>query len=431
MSQLGSMMQRAGLLSEGQVAAAREYAVSNKMALVDALLRLGLTDDDALVAFSASKLLIPRVHGKLLERVEAESIAKIPAHIAWQYHVLPVSSDAHRNLTVAMLDPTEVAAVRAVAAQTGMYVIRAVAPGEALKRALTFHYGSREKALFDPAATQPAIDLPSPEAGGERLRPAASHTPPQSLPAAPPPGAAPPALTHLEPEPSADSLEAPGAPPPSPIPPLPTPHPAVSAATRAPPPPSSRPRSHSRTWNPPLSGQAAEPVPLSDEALQRFLPDLREAESRDDVTAALLDYLAAGFRRTILFVHSRGELRGHDARGPDLKVEAVKQVRIPASGDSMFARAIERASPVFGPMGSSAIDKALAQALGGVRGNVLILPIIIASKTPLLVFAHGSTNPVDPASVKTLSEEVSDALHSLIRQARRASASGSFPQEGR
>ena len=148
------------------------------------------------------------------------------------------------------------------------------------------------------------------------------------------------------------------------------------------------------------------------------------------MTSALLDYLAAGFRRVILFVHTRGELRGHDARGPDLKVDAVKMVRIPSSGDSVFARAIEKASPLFGPMGDGAIDQALAQALGGVRGNVLVLPIIIASKTPLLVFAHGTTNPVNPGSVRTLAEEVSDALHSLIRQARQASASGSFPREG-
>ena len=48
------------------------------------------------------------------------------------------------------------------------------------------------------------------------------------------------------------------------------------------------------------------------------------------------------------------------------------------------------------------------------------MAVLIGPKTPLLVFAHGARNPVDPNSIRVLAEEVSDALHRLIRMARKS-----------
>jgi hypothetical protein len=179
-----------------------------------------------------------------------------------------------------------------------------------------------------------------------------------------------------------------------------------------------RPRAHT-PWNPPLQGFDPETIPLSPEAFTEVVPKLEATLERDEVTAVLLDFLADGFKRVILFVHSHNELRGLDARGEDLLVEAVRQVRIPSSGKSMFSDVVERGTPYLGPIQTSnKIDQAFAQALGGVRGNVLLLPIKIGRKVPLLLWAHGTRYPVDPHSITELSAAVSAAIQRIISAAR-------------
>jgi hypothetical protein len=165
----------------------------------------------------------------------------------------------------------------------------------------------------------------------------------------------------------------------------------------------------------PVLGMDTEPPPLSSEAFGRLLPRLVASGDRDEITNALLDFLAAGFRRVILFVHLRGELRGHDARGSDLMLEAIRQVRIPSEGESVFSRVIGQRMPYFGPMPRQAtIDCAFSDALGGVVGNVLVLPVSLAGKVPLLLFASGTSYPVDPRSLRELTEASSHALSRLI-----------------
>jgi hypothetical protein len=165
----------------------------------------------------------------------------------------------------------------------------------------------------------------------------------------------------------------------------------------------------------PLLGVGTEPPPLSSEAFGRLLPRLVAAQDRDEITSALLDFLGAGFQRVILFVHLHGELRGRDARGSDLMIDAVRQVRIPSAGESVFSRVIEQHMPYFGPMPKqSTIDRAFSGALGGVVGNVLVLPVILAGKVPLLLFASGTSYPVDPRSLRELTEASSHALSRLI-----------------
>ena len=96
-------------------------------------------------------------------------------------------------------------------------------------------------------------------------------------------------------------------------------------------------------------------------------------------------------------------------------VEAVRQIRIPATGPSLFSGVIERRQPYFGGMRTdTAIDAAFFSALGGVDGVVLCLPVILRDKVPLLVFASGSHNPVDPRSLHDLTDEVATALERII-----------------
>jgi hypothetical protein len=532
MSVLGTMMLRAGLLSESQVAAVNEQATARSTSHVDAILELGLADEDTLVAFLSSKLMVPRVRTAVLERVDQRTLARLPALLAWDFKCMPVSADELGNLTVVMADPTDMRGIEAVAELTGAYLVRAVATVSDIQRALERHYGPehavRERAARasvpahesarateldlqpirgdrPPAGYQPmsvpgvptttmvATEPPPPVVPAPVATAPVATAPVATAPVATPAPVAAPYISgtgipdddddipvravhavaeevnsgpHEQPQPDPEPEPPPEPPPVAPYMTQPTapihelvdvvhsPRPdAVEGSHPSRRGPRGRARAHT-PWSPPLAGVVIppepeqhqyaepepqyaepepqyaeperppytepEPVPLSPEAFARMLPQLEAATDRDDVTTLLLDFLGAGFERVILFVHTHNELRGLDARGKDLLVEAVRQVRIPTTGASSFADAIERGTPFFGAAPTTTkIDQAFSQALGGIRGNVLLLPIKLGGKVPLLLWAHGTSHPIDPRSIHELSAGVSTSILRILAAARR------------
>jgi hypothetical protein len=374
LSNLATMLQRAGLVPEEEAARIREFAYANKVPLVEVVVDRGFATEDELVKFLQSKLMIPEVEADLLLELERETLKHLPAELAWYHEVLPVSVDDVGNLTLAMADPTDLRAVDAVTAHTGAYLVRAVAPLTALRRALERYYGPRPDDLR--ARIVAASEAPAPEALVE------------------PPVAATPVATA------------------GPTAPASTTSTAAQASTAAPP---------VRTMVPSARREPPRPVsdevvpPLSPTAFARVLPRLVAAADRDEITQVLLDFLAEGFSRVIMFVHLQQQLRGRDARGDDLLLEAVTQVRIPTTGPSLFRDVIERGAPHFGPWRTdSKINAAFDQAMGGIRGNVLLLPVKLRERVPILVYASHTPHPVDPRSLHELVEGISSALERLI-----------------
>ncbi len=120
-------MVRAGLISDDQLAAVQSRSAERKLSFVESLLELGLIDEDSVVSFLHSKLMIPRVGASVLDTVDKGALLRIPAELAQKLAVLPISADETGNLTVAMVDPTDMRAVDAISAHTGAYLVRAVA----------------------------------------------------------------------------------------------------------------------------------------------------------------------------------------------------------------------------------------------------------------------------------------------------------------
>ncbi|MBC8068169.1 MAG: hypothetical protein IAG13_07535 [Deltaproteobacteria bacterium] len=325
MSALLATLRRAGLLGDDAVQQVTAFAAEHQLAHVDAVIRLRLVAEDELVRFLQSKLMIPRADRALLERLDIEIVSQLPAELAWDYAILPLSLDDANNLTLGMADPTDVKAVQAAAAHTGAYLIRAVAPATALREAILRYHGAR---------------------------------PPRRRTQAPP-----------SPEPVRTLL--------------------VEADEAA--------------------------APMSPAALAQFLPRLRAALDRDAILELLLGFLGNGFRHVIVFLHLQGQLRGRDARGPDLLRDAVTQVRIPTGPASVFSVAIESGTPFHGPWPRERpIDVAFADALGGIDGDAIVLPVRLRDKTPVVVFAAGPRAGYDAATLDALQDGVSTALEQLI-----------------
>jgi hypothetical protein len=331
LSTLTTMMRRAGLLTEEEAERVRAHCEARRIAPFVGLIELGLADEYQLCEFMHSKLMIPVAREGVLEHIDPETLRHVPAELAWAHAVLPVSIDDVGNLTLAMADPTDVRGVDAVAAHTGMYVVRAVAPVAALRGAIMRYYGDRP-----PELRGPPTPLQVPAVGGV----------PESV---------------------------------------------IAAES---------------------SGIVA---PLSPRAFARLLPRLIAADDRDEIMTVLLDFLSEGFERVILFIHLRNQLKGRDARGSDLLIDAITQVRIPTTGPSVFADVIGRGETYFGPWPTErTIDRAFADAMGGIEGSVLVLPVRVRDKVPVLVFASGTTRGIDQTSLVQLTAGVQDALERLI-----------------
>jgi hypothetical protein len=315
---------RAGLITADGAGSVTAHAQERRTSELDALLDLGLCDQDRLVAFFHSRMMIPRVTTEMLGRLDTETVTQIPADLAWEHSMLAVSIDDANNLTLAMADPTDLRAVTAAANHTGAYLIRAVAPTGPLREAIFRYLGPR-----------PPV-----------------HRPPMT-----------PRKT-----PSVAASESPGT-----------------------------------------------PAPLSPSAYALLLPRLIHSADRDDIIGAVMDFLGAGFVHVIVFLHLQQQLRGRDARGPELLRDAVSQVRIPTTPPSVFADAIRNRVPHFGPWPSErAIDRAFAQAMGGIEGDSLVLPIGLAGKVPIVIFAANPTAELDQGTLAAVVHGTSSALERMI-----------------
>jgi hypothetical protein len=354
-SELVSLMLRGGLISEAQAEAVAQHAGSP----VARLLAAGALDEDALARFLQRRLAIPLAAADVLASVPERLSRRLDASTAHRFGIVVLSANPRAPATVAIVDPTDRTALRAAGRALGAPAIPAVAPYTPLHTALLRLYGPAPRG-FTP---RPGPEPPTPP-GPER------------------PASAPEPERRWSPK-------------------------IVSA-------PATSRSSTSRSVLTPFP-LVAEPDPLSPEAFAQVFPRLVTAGDRDAVTQVLLEFLATGFSRVIVFVHSQGELRGRLARGADLDTEAVLQVRIPADEPSSFRSVLERRQPAFGPFrGQNEVDAALAEALGGIDGNVLILPVVLRDRVPLLLFASGSRFPVHPQSLRDLAETASHSLERII-----------------
>ncbi|HTE56169.1 MAG TPA: hypothetical protein VK698_35195 [Kofleriaceae bacterium] len=137
----GFLLVQAGLVRDDQLLTAREARAQGGGTLGEHLVMAGSVDDDALTEFYASKLVIPRVAADELARIPPSVLKRIPADMAAEFRVVPISSDGELNLTLAMSDPADKHVVDEVAFFTGTYVVRAVATQLQIAWCLAHYYG--------------------------------------------------------------------------------------------------------------------------------------------------------------------------------------------------------------------------------------------------------------------------------------------------
>ncbi len=134
---LGELLAAKGLVSHEALGRALAEQNRTKEKLGAILVRLGLISEDQLVEFLARQYNLPIVLPP--ETADPELVRLIPAEVTRKYELIPVERNGS-SLTVAMGDPTNLAAVDDVSFLTGLRIVPGIAPPSAIRSAIERWY---------------------------------------------------------------------------------------------------------------------------------------------------------------------------------------------------------------------------------------------------------------------------------------------------
>lgn len=125
-----------------------------------------------------------------------------------------------------------------------------------------------------------------------------------------------------------------------------------------------------------------------DERLAAAAVELQDAEMREDIGDALLDFSAPYLSRRLLLVVRRDKVVGWRGDGADIERDAVRKLSIPLDQPSVFTRLSDRTSYWLGQLPRLPADQSLIRALGGIPpSEAVILPLFVGAKP--LGFLYG------------------------------------------
>jgi len=139
-SNLGDLLKREKLLTEEQLKNALDFQKKNGVPMGSALTALGFISESEMAQALSRQLGYPYVDLDQFE-VYPDVIKLIPREIAQRYMIMPI----HRIrsfLTLAMVDPTDLAALEDVKFRTGLSIQPVITSESSIKNALNKYYGS-------------------------------------------------------------------------------------------------------------------------------------------------------------------------------------------------------------------------------------------------------------------------------------------------
>ncbi|MBI1950096.1 MAG: hypothetical protein HYS34_01880 [Acidobacteria bacterium] len=411
---LGDWLISKGKISEEQLQRGLHDKAFFGERLGNSLIKLGFIDEDTLGEYLAEFARARYASARRMESIPPEVIASVPSRLAAKYCIVPIAIEG-RRLHLAMRDPKDLIALDEIAFLTGLPIEPYVATEFRLVRAIERCYGISLGTKTIPVAPGPSDPARPRRAAPPKAAPPAPAGPEVGLDGLPldadpndldqpfvnAPGAAPPPA--LEPSgplprsldawreeaPEAASAESrTGEAPPraaAPNPPSPpgtattrpfaAPRPAVPRAAAAP----------ARRDGRPSAPRAMPAAPVPIEAVSGRL---REAETRDDVFDAVLDFTSTRFLRAALFVAQPDRVLGWSGRGGGLVPARVRNVIVPLDRPSLFVFVRSGAEYFYGPVPDLPANARFYLDLGcPPPARVLLVPLTIAERPAGILYA--------------------------------------------
>lgn len=380
----GEMLVREGMLRGESLrqALATQAAMGGRLDTV--ILDLGMMSETTLLAALGRFHRTRTVTGKELKRTDPEIARMISRRMAERYRVLPFRLEG-RTLSVATLDPSDLIVLDEIAMLTGMMVAGFVTLEARLFQALHRLFGTEMS--IQVASVTRRIDAdedsgPRPLVGNGRR--AADRTgggvwtPPAARPRSNRPVVT---SAEVELELSDEDLEM---------------FPSLRDKAQ---------REEAETGH---TGDA--PPPPDDDPLATATSALQNAEMRDDIADALLEFCAGRFRRYALFTVRKETVVGWRGGGDNVSEPAMRAVSVPLAEASVFATLAGGTESWLGPLSRLPRNLELVAALGGREpAECLVLPILLRGKTVCFLYADNGPEKVGAAELPVLKRLVGKA----------------------
>ncbi|HXC93521.1 MAG TPA: hypothetical protein VN652_05890, partial [Geobacteraceae bacterium] len=144
---VGSMLVKERIITEAQLEEALKNQVIFGGKIGTNLIELGYMTTDRLSEFLSRHKGVPCVTAKELQDIPPQVIATISAELVSKHHVIPIALDKKR-LTVAMADPSDLAAIDRIAFNTGFYINPVVIPEILLITSMERYYKIRRATRY-------------------------------------------------------------------------------------------------------------------------------------------------------------------------------------------------------------------------------------------------------------------------------------------
>jgi len=294
------------------------------------LIELGYIGADKLAEFLSKSKGVPAVTIKDLEAIPAEVIAILPPELVKKHQVIPLTIEKKR-LTIAMVDPADLATIDRLSFMTGMYINPVVIPELLLLMALERYYKIRRETRYIAIAKEIRRELQPAEP--EEINQVPEPTPGQ------------------EQRPVEEFIEIPG---------------EFAGFDQVEMPAEQEPE--------PEETEADKSYNMTD-----MCNDLAGATSRDAIGEALMEYLRHRYFRSALFLPKEPNLTGWLAAAVEGYVENFNEVKIEMSAPSSFLQVMETKTFCMGQL-LSPTDLKAASAVGGKDHPAVLLPIVLMNR---------------------------------------------------
>ncbi len=381
MENLGARLVKAGIVSREEVEAAIAKGSEGGGMLAQRLHEAGI-QDDAVLGLLVGDGFGPPIDPRMVDLVDPTTLSTLDGVAARALVAMPIE-DHGELLVVAMADPSDRDAVLEIERLTGKTVEPVLAPVSLLLRAI-------EAAYSDMPKTNEPIEL-------TRKRPAEEPVP----------------LVRPKGAPARKTFAKPTAKRPS-RPPLSRPSRSRASLSKDPFDFSSAGRRDS--WD---DMPAPTPARRHQSSVSLEFPAglalIRAALNRDDVVNAACR-AGRGLGRGLVFLTvKRDVMRGWDGEGRGISKDAIRNLWIPTTSESMFSLPVRDAMPYQGPYGLTAADNLYRAAVGSRGASIWVQPIVLRGRVVALLCLDEPFPDVG-ARLEELAHQVATAFERLIVQ---------------
>lgn len=145
---LGGILTDKGLATTAQIDEALRVQVCGNRRLGYILLKMGVISDDQLMDVLSQQINVPII--TIDQEYSNEVKAVLPKYLCQKYTVMPISKGHNNILNIAMIDPSDDAAIADIEGYTGMVVKPVLARGKDISEAINRYIPFSLKDIFNP-----------------------------------------------------------------------------------------------------------------------------------------------------------------------------------------------------------------------------------------------------------------------------------------